>query len=228
MRVSCKNFEVTLKRADDPGVSEALAEHAAACAGCGERLTLWNEISEAAPSLRKHEPAPGLWPRIQQTLAAESLERCGRSGPDWFALGVGAKWRWRAALAALIVISVPVVFIVMRNSQVPPATQRAEEQEKRLLTEQALQDIEASEAAYIRSIDRLSELVEPKLDTSTTSLMLNYREKLMIIDSAIAELRANIERNRFNAHIRRELIAIYREKQHTLESLMRENDNEQR
>jgi hypothetical protein len=131
-------------------------------------------------------------------------------------------------MAALLVISVPLVLVVMRNAQTPRETPRTQEHEKRLLTEQALRDIEASEAAYIRSIDRLSELVQPKLDKSTSSLMMGYREKLSLIDSAIAELRTNIERNRFNAHIRRELISMYQDKQRTLESLMREQDNEQR
>jgi hypothetical protein len=34
-------------------------------------------------------------------------------------------------------------------------------------------------------------------------------------------MRGEIERNRFNTHLRRELLAIYREKQQTLQELMR-------
>jgi hypothetical protein len=48
----------------------------------------------------------------------------------------------------------------------------------------------------------------------------------MLIDAAIVECRANIERNRFNAHLRRELISIYQEKQRTLEDVMRINKND--
>ena len=66
------------------------------------------------------------------------------------------------------------------------------ETQKRLLTEQALRDIESAEAAYIRSIEKLSKLVEPKLEQATSPLTLTYRERLMLIDSAIAELRAGI------------------------------------
>jgi len=67
--------------------------------------------------------------------------------------------------------------------------------------------------------------VEPKLEQPASPLMISYREKLMLIDSAIAELRAGIERNRFNAHLRQELLAIYQQKQRTLQEMMREDRN---
>ena len=49
-----------------------------------------------------------------------------------------------------------------------------------------------------------------------------YREKLQLLDSAIAELRGQIEQNRFNTHLRRELLAMYQEKQRTLQDLTKE------
>jgi len=51
---------------------------------------------------------------------------------------------------------------------------------------------------------------------------MNYREKLDVLDSAITELKASIEQNRYNTHLRRELLAIYKEKQQTLQNLMKE------
>ena len=71
----------------------------------------------------------------------------------------------------------------------------------------------------------ITKLVDPKLQEATSPLLITYREKLMIIDSAIAELRASIERNRFNAHLRQELLSIYQEKQRTLQEVMREGRN---
>ena len=52
--------------------------------------------------------------------------------------------------------------------------------------------------------------------------MVNYREKLDVLDSAIAELKSSIDQNRFNTHLRRELLAVYKEKQRTLQELMKE------
>jgi hypothetical protein len=48
----------------------------------------------------------------------------------------------------------------------------------------------------------------------------SYREKLRLLDAAIADCRAEVKKNRFNAHLRRELLAMYREKQSTLQQLM--------
>ena len=49
--------------------------------------------------------------------------------------------------------------------------------------------------------------------------MLNYKEKLQLLDSAIADLKTSIDQNRYNTHLRKELIAMYQEKQRTLQSL---------
>jgi hypothetical protein len=53
-------------------------------------------------------------------------------------------------------------------------------------------------------------------------LLANYREKLLVLDSAIGELRAQTEQNPANAHLRRQLLAMYREKQNTLEQILEE------
>jgi hypothetical protein len=53
-------------------------------------------------------------------------------------------------------------------------------------------------------------------------VLVIYREKLDVLDSAIAELKASIDQNRFNTHLRRELLAVYQEKQRTLQNLMKE------
>ena len=52
--------------------------------------------------------------------------------------------------------------------------------------------------------------------------MVSYREKLLLLDAAIAECRANIEQNRWNAHLRQELLEIYQQKQRTLQDVVRE------
>jgi hypothetical protein len=51
-------------------------------------------------------------------------------------------------------------------------------------------------------------------------LLARYREKLRLLDAAIATCRAQLDRNRFNAHLRRELLSMYQEKRRTLQQLM--------
>ena len=93
------------------------------------------------------------------------------------------------------------------------------------MTDRAVDEVEQAEKAYLASIDKLSKLAEPRLAAATSPVMLNYREKLALLDSAIAELQAGIEQNRFNTHLRRELVAMYREKQQTLQNLMKESQS---
>jgi hypothetical protein len=97
------------------------------------------------------------------------------------------------------------------------------EAERRLLTERALQEVERTESDYVRSIDALSRVAESKVDEAHSPLMMSYREKLLLLDSAIAECRARIDRNRFNARLRQELLSLYREKQRTLQQVMKED-----
>jgi len=91
-----------------------------------------------------------------------------------------------------------------------------------LLEENTLAEVEKSEREYVASIGRLSRLAEPRLSQSDSPLFISYREKITLLDSAIGDLRAQVDQNRYNTHLRRELLAVYREKQHTLEQVVRE------
>jgi hypothetical protein len=55
--------------------------------------------------------------------------------------------------------------------------------------------------------------------------MISYKEKLMLLDDAIAECEANIAQNRQNAHLRKQLLAMYSEKQQTLMDVLREDSD---
>jgi hypothetical protein len=44
-----------------------------------------------------------------------------------------------------------------------------------------------------------------------------YREKLSLLDSAIADLKAGVAGNRYNAYLQMQLATLYQEKQKTLE-----------
>ena len=218
MSTNCREFENLLSE----GVTEfpsSVSEHLRDCPACAEEWRAWQEISEAAPALRKQWESPELWPRIRQSLEDEKKERRRWWRDGWlqpFSL------QWRAAAAGVIlVLSGLGSWLILRPSQ-PPSV----EEERRLLTERALDEIEHSEAAYLKSIDKLSQLAAPKVQHPESAILANYREKLLLIDSAIGELRNQVERNRFNAHLRQELLLIYREKQDTLEEVLKDGTHE--
>ncbi|HEX2062005.1 MAG TPA: hypothetical protein VHK90_14785, partial [Thermoanaerobaculia bacterium] len=86
-------------------------------------------------------------------------------------------------------------------------------------------DVERAERAHVVAIGRLEHLAEAKLDEAESPLMISYKEKLMLLDDAIAECETLIEQNRQNAHLRRQLLAMYSEKQQTLQDVLREDSH---
>ena len=84
----------------------------------------------------------------------------------------------------------------------------------------ALVEVERTEREYMKAIDTLAAEAKPELDSPQTPLMASYKEKLVVLDSAIDELRAEAGQNQSNAHLRYQLLAMYQEKQQTLQEVL--------
>ena len=222
MKASCKDLQEVLRR-EDPVQREAIEAHAAQCERCRGQILLWEEISQAASGLRRSWESPRLWPGIREALLGESRKPMRRFRmADLFA-DRGRVWLSAAAAALLFVISAAGlwVFRASPGGREPLAAGPWRYQEA-LMTDQAFGEVESREKDYIASINNLSKLVEPRLETPASPLLVSYKEKLLLLDAAIAETRSQIEQNRFNTHLRRELLAMYAEKQRTLQELMKE------
>jgi hypothetical protein len=129
--------------------------------------------------------------------------------------------RLAAACALTVAIVGPLTWYVARSLSTPAAPGPARQTSiERLLDERALSKVELAEADYIRAINALSARATTRIAEPDSPLVMNLRERLIAIDAAIDECRAAIDRNRFNAHLRRELLSIYREKQRTLEQIL--------
>lgn len=219
MKITCEQLEGILERQDALELA-ALEEHARDCAACALQLKLEREISAAAPGLQKEWPSPYLWPRIERALDAEGQKKGGVLA---FPVTRMAQWRLAAAAAVLLVVTVSSIGIIWTQPPSKPTTPRALlDQNQRLLTEQALGEVEKAETAYVQSIERLAALAAPRMKAADTPLLSNYREKLLVLDSAIAEIRAQADGNRYNATLRKELLAVYQAKQQTLLQLVQE------
>jgi hypothetical protein len=131
------------------------------------------------------------------------------------------RWKALAAAAVIAVTLAPSSWLGWRWFMLAPKADEGARQQQReqLLTEDALAAIEASEAKYVEAIDELTRLTAPRLDMPDSPLLVNLQERLSIIDAAIAEYRAEIASNRFNAHLRRQLLWVYQEKRRTLEQI---------
>ena len=215
INIVCKDRERILRQ-QDPGQLEALRHHAESCAECAEELRWWDEISAAAPLLRRNWGSPYLWPRIAGALVEESERRRAWALPRlWNAF----RPHWQPALVALALLLVTASgawLVLHRPTTLTPETQR------RLLTEQAVRDAEKSEEAYSAAIEKLAKLAAPKVENPTTPLMASYREKLLLLDDAIAECRAQAKQNPGNPQLRQELLSMYQEKERTLQEVAQE------
>jgi hypothetical protein len=201
MTFECRDLERALA---SPDLLPEAREHAKVCDACRRELWLWSEISNVAPGLREEWETPELWPRIREALAAQQKADKPRI----------IDWRLLVGIAAAIIVAVSVLFLG------PFKTAPAARQDSDFLTEQTLKEVEKSEAAYRSSIDKLAHLAEPKLSASENPLTIADREKLLVLDSEISEVRATVEHNRFNARLQTELAVLYREKQETLKEIL--------
>jgi hypothetical protein len=195
----------------------ALEAHAAWCPLCAEELRAWKSLSVAAEELRDHSESPALWPRIEHALAAEGMKNTQRG--RWrnsfsFLQNVPLGWQTALAGALVVVLAVSAVWVYF-----PPRTHR-QAADQSLLRSTALEQVESAETAYVQAIDKLAAEARPQLDYPATPLLRNYQEELLVLDSAIADLRAQAGMNPSNAQLRHQLLAMYQKKQRTLEEVL--------
>src|SRR5262245_16183382 len=191
----------------------ALEAHSGRCSACREELAAWRNLSVAASELDEQWDSPALWPRIERALREQSAA----AGTSWWERLTGS-WRlpwlaWQTAAAALVLmlLSASAIWVIWQRSSDITGT---------LLTDRAVRNVEEKEAAYEAAIDKLDAQARPELDKASTPLLASYREKLQVLDSAIADLKSQAGINPGNGHLRRQLLAMYREKQETLEDVL--------
>jgi len=210
MKFECGDLERALA---NPDLMPEAREHAKTCAPCRQELRLWSEISSTARELHQEWDTPQLWPRILQGLQAQQEARKTNRWQDW---------RLWCAVAAALFIAVGAT-LLLRRPDTPISNYHvtlAASVDQDFLTEQALLEVEKTEAAYRKSIDQLAHLAEPKLENIASANSVNTREKLLMLDAAIADTRTNVASNRFNLHLQTTLADLYREKQKTLKDLL--------
>ncbi|HTB91400.1 MAG TPA: hypothetical protein VK728_01130 [Candidatus Sulfotelmatobacter sp.] len=194
----------------------ALELHANACAVCAGELRAWRQLSAAAGELRDYEESPALWARIENSLRQQQAAPAPRMS-SWLSFDF---WRhiphiWQTALVGALIVALAISSGYLYTHRPVSSGNLG----NTLLKTAALAEVERTERDYMSAIDKLAAEAGPQMNTDTP-LMANYREKLLVLDSAISDLRTQAEENPSNAHLRYQLLAMYQEKQQTLQDVL--------
>jgi hypothetical protein len=212
MKITCQDRErVFLDGTADEWT--ALEQHAADCAGCAEEVRAWKSLSVAAEELRDYRENPALWARIESSLRAQQQHQAGFWEKLAFWRGISLGWQTALAGALALLLTVSGAYVVTHRT-------RQDDAANKLLKNSALAEVERTEQEYMKAIDKMAAEAGPQLDSPASPLMVSYREKLVVLDSAIDELREQAQQNPSNAHLRYQLLAMYQEKQQTLRDVL--------
>lgn len=203
MNIQCSDFDNLLMEGD--AYSMDIAErHAASCAACARTLASWKDISQTARGMQTTWRSDTLWPRIERSLRKEKKRM-----PAWMTLAASF------AVFALLGLMAWTAHVKVEASR----------WENNFVTDAKIQKVRDAEKAHREAIAALEEQAEESLEDPATPLMISYKEKLMLLDDAIAQCEQAIQTNRRNAHLRKQLADMYSEKQRTLQEVLREENN---
>ena len=123
---------------------------------------------------------------------------------------------WQLGMAGVLALALAVTggyVFVTRNTPGQVA-------DGKFLKDRKLAEVERTEREYMKAIDKLAAEAKPQMQTNSSPLMANYQEKLIVLDSAIDELRLQAGQNPSNAHLRYQLLAMYQAKEATLQEIL--------
>ena len=193
---------------------EEFENHMEQCDECREAFALDGLIEGEAQKLPAPESSPWLWTRIENELKREKKKSRSIGMAEVLSHIFSPKQHLIYKIAALLVVSVGVSYLLFfRTTGTEPASMN-------FLTSSALSRVEERQKEYEQAIAELEKATIPLVANADTDLLLLYRDKLETIDAQIARCKEALEYNRANAHIRRYLLAAYRDKKETLIELI--------
>jgi hypothetical protein len=223
MNIDCRDRDRILEDGT-PAEWAALEAHSGTCPACAEELRAWKALSTAAAELRDYSDSPILWRRIERALVQQETAQQQRANRwAWLRPGGGLMLGWQVATAAALALLLAIagIWVYFHDTgtviEQPPIAEKSP-----LLKNRALAEVERAQTAYEQAIGKLAAEAKPQIENPTNPLQASYREKLLVLDSAIDDLRAQAGLNPSNAHLRQQLLAMYEEKQQTLQEILEE------
>jgi hypothetical protein len=180
--------------------------HIASCAACrDEERHLRRILAQANALPREVAPPRDLWAGIAERIEAE---RRGRRPAWWGPVGL--------AMAATLVVGVAAALL-----------QRSEPSERiapSVMTTPVSLDptsIGAAEQEYQQAASALMAALQGRRDTLSPETLASVERNLLVMDQALAEVRAALGRDPGNRELTRMLVSTHRKKVETLRRVVR-------
>ena len=172
-----------------PGLRD-VERHLEVCENCRALVTDLRTIRAAAFMLDRHEPAPGVWTRLQAAVAAEPAPR-GRL----LAMPARGNWPvWLGAVAALVLATVIGLLPLLSREAGPDGEASTAAADGDVISVESIAaEFEAAERHYQKAIDDLQTIANKdtgELDPQVASVL---QKNLSVIDQAISESRAALK-----------------------------------
>ena len=178
-----------------PGPRAELEAHLAQCAACARTLAELRAVTAWARSFRGMEPARDLWPDVRGRIDRDKVTAIPRL--------VGVGWRQLiAAGIAVVAIGGGALWLGMRSPALPPDPPLAP------LPVASPVAVAGADLA-VRDLEELLDASRAELDSGTVRVI---EESLRLIDLAIAEARAAIQRDSSNVYLNGRIAAHLKQK----------------
>jgi anti-sigma factor RsiW len=186
--------------------AEQVKAHIAACAECARaERKLRNLLQSAAALPQSIEPPAEVWANVQ----ARTTARPARAAALW-----SLRYPLAAAAVVLIIASSTVTALLLKRQT--PATATASTSNA-----VSLVALEAADREYARIAQELERSLNNRAGEIDPATIKVVRENLVIIDRAIAEARAALEKSPGNTELSRIISTSYRRKIGMLERTLR-------
>lgn len=186
----------------DPREARRLEGHLAECAECRRVRTELEAVIDWAEKFEGRAPAGDPWPAIQAAIDRARIVELPRGRRA----GTGRRFSWRQLVAAGLLMAAVgggTVWMALRGVRPAELAEGAAGSPGTLPVVAAPDDLE------IRDLEQLLEAGRAVLDTSTVRVV---EESLRLIDAAIAEARAAIQRDSTKAYLNGRIAARMRQK----------------
>lgn len=212
--MSCQQIGTRLDEWVDGTLSAAerreMERHLADCADCRRAEAELRELLERVASLpRSIEPAHDLWPGILDGITRQRVARPdfgGRSLRSWAPL-------LAAAALLLVIASSGLTMLFLNRAPDAPAAEG--------IRTVAWREFQAAEREYERVTDELLAVLDTRRNELSPETIEIVETNLELIDQAIRESRAALERDPSNAGLAATLSDIYRKRVDFLRAITR-------